>query len=83
MYDPSLTIQYLYSWQGGQKAWTYGPQYLLSWSRNIGGAEKKMNKVLEWKNGLYCRYTTDISKFAADDMIMLISCWYINENYIR
>ena len=40
MYNPSLTIQFLYSWQKGQTAWTYGPQYLLSWSRTIGGYRK-------------------------------------------
>ena len=45
--------------------------------------KEKMNKTWECKNGLYCRYTTDISKFVADDIIMLISCWYINENYTR
>ena len=63
----------------GQKAWTYGPQYLLSWSKDIGGAEK-MNEMWECKNGLYCRYANNISKFVADDMIMLISYWYINES---
>ena len=55
MYNPSPTIQLLYSKQRGQKACTYGLQYLLTWSRNIGGAEKT-NKTRGCKNSLHCRY---------------------------
>ena len=42
-----------------------------------------MNKSESAKNGLYCRYATNTSKFVADDIIMPISYWYINENYTR
>ena len=37
------------------------------------GVQKKLIKCEIAKNGLYCRYATNISKFVADDMIMLIS----------
>ena len=48
------------------------------------GVQKKMNKCESAKkNGLYCRYANNISNFIADDMIMLISYWYINESCTR
>ena len=32
MHYSSPTMQFLNSWQRGQEAWAYGPQYLLKWS---------------------------------------------------
>ena len=50
-----------------------GPNICNHEAGNIGDAEKKRIKCGSAKNGLYYGYSTNISRFVADDISALIS----------
>ena len=82
IYNPSLTIQFLYSWQRKQKAWTFVSQYLLTWSRSIGWCRKKDDYIVRVQNKIISAmscpkvhvHKKDIKTYDCDVRTLALGC---------
>ena len=79
--EPDNTIS-IFMTKGAKSLNLWAPISVIM-KQEYRGVQKKWIKCESAKNGLYCRYANNISKFVADDMIMLFSYWYINESCTR